>query len=166
MTSRRLHLLLAAFTTAFALTFASGALPSDAEASSGMLCTRKDTSTMKIENTSARLVHLNLGTEVKTIAPLKTLELQGEDAERAKAVLDGPLIGLVDNGELVVDGKPKAPPASIEPSQPARGAPDLQTGKTLLDDPERRDTDQLPPAQAVPSGAADTPATHAGSKKR
>jgi hypothetical protein len=114
---------------------------------------------MRIENKSARLVHLNLGTHVVALVPLKEETLQGDDAARAKAVLEGPFASLVDSGELVVDGKPKATPPSIEPSQPPTGAPAVQTGMTVtapsaasdLSEPPERDTDPIPPAQQPPS---------------
>ncbi len=76
---------------------------------------------MKIENKSARLVHLNVPGGLIAVPPLGSVELSGEQASAAKAILDGPWKPLVDDGSLVVDGKPAmlTPTTAGEPSPAA-----------------------------------------------
>lgn len=155
---RRLLLpLAAAFATALVCTLAV-MLPSDGasaqrDVTSTMLCQGKDPH-MKVYNAGARLFHIPLGTRTASIAPLKTETFEGDEAAMAKAVLEGPLVGYVDNGEIVVDGQPKAPPPVLEPSQPPTGAPAIMTQPvsaepgSLTGQAEDRDTDPIPAAQA------------------
>lgn len=125
---------------------------------------------MKVENTSARLIHLNLGTSVIPIAPLQTVTILGDDAIAAKAVLDGPFSGLVSNGDLVIDGKAKAAPASLEPTQPSTGAPPMPPQQPS-DEAVDRDTEPVPAgaAQQPPPAEASAPASSVsggGTRKR
>lgn len=115
---------------------------------------------MKIENKSARLVHLNVPGGVIPVPPLGSVELSGEQASAAKAILDGPWKPLVEDGSLVVDGKARhADPPQIagEPS-PAVPPPPGSTPTVVVpptpavpthssgfgSDVDRRDVDSIP----------------------
>jgi hypothetical protein len=76
------------------------------------------TTDMQITNNSARVIHLNLGPHgVHAIAPLATIALSGDKAAAAGEVLvEGVFKPLVDLGELVIDGAPKAAPPVITPT--------------------------------------------------
>lgn len=171
-TLRRRLMLLAAFATPLVL-----ALPlflmSDASAQRATAMLRGKDPTMKVYNAGARLMHIPLGTRTVSIAPLKTETLEGDDATMAKAVLEGPLHGYVDNGELVIDGRPKAAPPTLEPSQPSTGMPAMLTQPVgaepgaLTGQAEDRDTDPIPPASPPSAAQASQPSSSSqASRKR
>jgi hypothetical protein len=116
--------LLTAFTVAFVLTLAAG-MPADtasAQRERVLMAHHGDllmANLHTVKNTSARLVHINIGTEVISIAPLKEITIQPEQLEAVGQALDGPLKAFVASGDLVIDGKPLAPPVDIEPQRAA-----------------------------------------------
>lgn len=167
ITPLRLHLTLAAFVVAFAFTLALG-MPTETVTAQRVVHLERTPMPLTVKNAGARLVHLNLGhSNVIALAPLKEVTLDGAEAEAAKAVLDGPLAGLVDNGELVVDGKPKAPAPSNVPTRTGDPLDQLNTPGS-----GERDTDPLPPAASVSGSASQASAapppdpSSGGSSKR
>jgi hypothetical protein len=103
---------------------------------------------MKIENKSARVVHFSVPGGPVTVPPLGSVELSGEQASAAKAILDGPWKPLVDDGSLVVDGKPAmlTPPTAGEP--PTVPTPLVPTSPTSggfgSDVSDKHDHDPIP----------------------
>lgn len=146
-------MLLSAFVLAFGLTLALS-LPADTvTAQRCALHSGDNPMPLTVKNASARLIHLNLGNSVViALAPLEERKFDGVEADAAQAVLDGPLAGLVEAGELVVDGKPKAAPPSNEP---IGAKPTPPTPPNPLDPDAERNTDPLPPsAQHSPAAPA------------
>jgi hypothetical protein len=91
---------------------------------------------MKITNTSARIVHLNLSDGAVMLPPLQTIELHAKQAADAKAVLDGTLRPLVDDGSLVVDGAGPMPAGETLLSAAAACAPSPTSADPGPDTPE------------------------------
>ena len=134
---------------------------------------RKDRPNVKIKNTSARVVHLNLGTRggVVSINPLHEVHLDGDQAAAAREALGGPSKALVDDGSLVIDGEAKAPPPNPGPTAGgttnmgdkslAPNPSDLRGGDT---DPGGYTPPQSPSSPSSPSSAPD--AASSGSSRR
>jgi len=169
MTSPRTLLITAAFAAwALALMIApppTHALIPSAHASSATSTLREDGPTVKLRNTSARVVHLNLGARggIVSINPLEEKEFAGDQASAAKEALANAYKALVDDGSLVVDGQPRAPAPNVNP--PPSGT------TTSMNDPGLTPTaSELAGANTEPSGtgAPDTPSSAgaAGSSKR
>lgn len=118
----------------------------------------KDTP-VKIRNTAPRIVHLNLGAPgIVAINPLQEVDLTGDQARAAKAILDGPSRALVDDGTLVVDGDAKAPPPNPAP-------PPGAIASTNMGDPRLAPTAAELGHDTEPSGTPDTPSSSGGGKR-
>ena len=79
---------------------------------------------MRVLNTSPRLVHFTIRNEgqghgIEKLLPNQEREFSGDLAAEIKQHLEGTYKALVDNGSLVVDGKPKAPPPTLPTPQVA-----------------------------------------------
>ena len=92
---------------------------------------------MRLRNHSARVLYLNLPGSLLQLPPLGSVELFGEQADAAKAVLAGAFAPWVDDGSIEVDadgGSPSAEARAFEPSPPtndddAAAAPKGRKGK-------------------------------------
>lgn len=127
-------------------------MPAQATAPNG-----KDTPTVNIRNTAARIVHLNLGPHgIVAINPLADVNLTGDQARAAKEALDTSLKALIEDGTLVVDGSAKAPPPNPEPAGATTNMGDPRLAPTASD---------LGNNDPGASGTPDTPSS-SGSGKR
>lgn len=118
---------------------------------------------MKLHNTSARIITLNIKSGAVQIAPLQQVELKDDAATEAQAVLDDALKALVDDGSLIVDGKPAAP----QQPQPA-----AQTGEPAAQGNQPAAVGTVPvPGSGTPTGLGaagpdDPSAATSGSSKQ
>jgi hypothetical protein len=100
---------------------------------------------MKITNKSERVVHFNVPGGPIALAPLATIELDGDQAAAAKQILDGPWKPLLDSGALLVDGPDAVNgPGTVGTAgtaDPAQLASKLALDASLLEARARADAD-------------------------